>query len=65
MGTPDQYEPVLRVERGRAGEEELAAPTVVPLALGAGGAPARRDRPLNGSRWWRRPRAYRGPRGRQ
>ncbi|MFJ8010317.1 acyl-CoA carboxylase subunit epsilon [Streptomyces fagopyri] len=65
MGTPDQYEPVPRVERGRAGEEEPAAPTVVPLALGAGGAPARRGGPLNGSRWWRRPRAYRGPRGRQ
>ncbi|MCX4571647.1 acyl-CoA carboxylase subunit epsilon [Streptomyces sp. NBC_01571] len=63
MGTPNQYEPVLRVERGRAGEEELAALTVVLLALSAGGAPARRGRPVNGSRWWRRPRAYRGPRG--
>ncbi|MEU1535857.1 acyl-CoA carboxylase subunit epsilon [Streptomyces fagopyri] len=65
MGTPDQYEPVLRVERGRAGEEKPAALTVVPLAPGAGRAPARRGRPVNGSRRRRRPRAYRGPRGRQ
>ncbi|MFD8425640.1 hypothetical protein [Streptomyces sp. NPDC059668] len=34
-------------------------------ALGAGRAPARRGRPVDGSRRWRGPRACRGPRGRQ
>ncbi|MFE2139860.1 acyl-CoA carboxylase epsilon subunit [Streptomyces sp. NPDC059466] len=45
--------------------EELAALTVVLPALGAGRAPARRGRPVDGSRRWRGPRACRGPRGRQ
>ncbi|MCZ0997899.1 acyl-CoA carboxylase subunit epsilon [Streptomyces mirabilis] len=38
MGTPEHHEPVLRVERGQASDEELAALTVVLLALRAGGA---------------------------
>ncbi|MEN1891459.1 acyl-CoA carboxylase subunit epsilon [Streptomyces mirabilis] len=42
MGTPEHHEPVLRVERGQASDEELAALTVVLLALRAGGAFPRR-----------------------
>ncbi|MET7355454.1 acyl-CoA carboxylase subunit epsilon [Streptomyces mirabilis] len=61
MGTPEHHEPVLRVERGQAGDEELAALTVVLLALRAGGAFPGRGRPVNGSRWWR-PRTRRAPR---
>ncbi|MCX4617432.1 MULTISPECIES: acyl-CoA carboxylase subunit epsilon [Streptomyces] len=61
MGTPEHHEPVLRVERGQASDEELAALTVVLLALRAGGAFPRRGRPVNGSRWWR-PRTHRAPR---
>ncbi|WP_330343098.1 acyl-CoA carboxylase subunit epsilon [Streptomyces sp. NBC_00557] len=63
MGDTDHGEPALRVERGTATEEELAALTVVLLALRGG--PAEEDaqrRPINGSRWWRRPRAYQGSR---
>ncbi|MFE5334210.1 acyl-CoA carboxylase subunit epsilon, partial [Embleya sp. NPDC056575] len=48
MGTPEHHEPVLRVERGQASDEELAALTVVLLALRAGGAFPRRGRPVNG-----------------
>ncbi|MET7784936.1 MULTISPECIES: acyl-CoA carboxylase subunit epsilon [Streptomyces] len=61
MGTPEHHEPVLRVERGQAGDEELAALTVVLLALRAGGVFPGRGRPVNGSRWWR-PRTRRAPR---
>ncbi|MCT9113943.1 MULTISPECIES: acyl-CoA carboxylase subunit epsilon [Streptomyces] len=61
MGTPEHHEPVLRVERGQASDEELAALTVVLLALRAGGAFPGRGRPVNGSRWWR-PRTRRAPR---
>jgi hypothetical protein len=61
MGTPEHHEPVLRVERGQASDEELAALTVVLLALRAGGAFPGRGRPVIGSRWWR-PRTRRAPR---
>lgn len=61
MGTPEHHEPVLRVERGQASDEELAALTVLLLALRAGGAFPGRGRPVNGSRWWR-PRTRRAPR---
>ncbi|MEU8975186.1 acyl-CoA carboxylase subunit epsilon [Streptomyces monashensis] len=56
MGDTDREEPALRVERGTATDEELAALTVVLLALR--GRPEDEDaqgRPVNGSRWWRRP----------
>ncbi|MEU6556224.1 MULTISPECIES: acyl-CoA carboxylase subunit epsilon [unclassified Streptomyces] len=63
MGDTDREEPALRVERGRASDEELAALTVVLLALSGRAADEDQDRrPVNGSRWWRRPENYRGSR---
>ena len=61
MGDTDRGQPALRVERGTATEEELAAVTVVLLALR--GRPANEAppaRPVNGSRWWRRPVSHHG-----
>ncbi|MER5399781.1 acyl-CoA carboxylase subunit epsilon [Streptomyces sp. NPDC002599] len=55
MGDLDRAQPALRVERGTATEEELAALTVVLLALRARPAPGRiPGRPDGGSRWWLR-----------
>jgi hypothetical protein len=63
MGDSGHGELALRIERGRASDDELAALTVVLLALYAGGAAEDGDeRPFNGSRWWRRPDAYKAPR---
>ncbi|MEU2930633.1 acyl-CoA carboxylase epsilon subunit [Streptomyces sp. NPDC007251] len=62
MGDTDRGRPALRVERGTATEEELAALTLVLLALRA--RPAQQTapvRPVTGSRWWRRPVDYHGP----
>ncbi|MFD8395096.1 acyl-CoA carboxylase subunit epsilon [Streptomyces sp. NPDC059680] len=63
MGDTDRGEPALRVERGTATEEELAALTVVLLAL-RGRRPAEdtQPRPVDGPRWWWRPGGYRGSR---
>ncbi|MFF3468946.1 acyl-CoA carboxylase subunit epsilon [Streptomyces sp. NPDC001984] len=66
MGDTDREEPALRVVRGRASEEELAALTVVLLALRGRAAAEDQDaRRVNGSRWSRRPRpdTRRGSRG--
>ena len=57
----DRGEPALRVERGTATEEELAALTVVLLALR--GRTAHEEaplRPVSHAFWWRRPESYRG-----
>ncbi|MFE2533782.1 acyl-CoA carboxylase epsilon subunit, partial [Streptomyces sp. NPDC059371] len=55
MGDVDRGEPALRVERGTATEEELAALAVVLLALRARPAPGRPTaRPARGPRGWGR-----------
>ncbi|MET7986409.1 MULTISPECIES: acyl-CoA carboxylase subunit epsilon [unclassified Streptomyces] len=55
MGDPDRRQPALRVERGTATEEELAALTVVLLALHRRPAPRQPPaRPAGGPRWWLR-----------
>lgn len=52
----------LRVERGHASEEELAAITVVLLALRAGGTTDAGGRPGAGrARWRNGPDGYRAP----
>jgi hypothetical protein len=63
-GDSDRGGPVLRVERGQATDEELAALTVVLLAwrAGAAGAGRRDERSRTDPLWWRRPEAYQAPR---
>lgn len=62
MGDTHHEELGLRVERGRADTDELAALTVVLLALRArGAARGGRERRADGSRWWRPPAPYRAP----
>ncbi|MFJ4832044.1 acyl-CoA carboxylase epsilon subunit [Streptomyces sp. NPDC088747] len=61
----ERAQAVLRVERGTAGEEELAALAAVLLALrarGAGpvGGPGAAG-PRLGWNWWRRPHGYAPP----
>ncbi|MGW7613903.1 acyl-CoA carboxylase epsilon subunit [Streptomyces sp. NPDC054766] len=56
MGGTDRGDAVLRVERGTATEEELAALTVVLLALlGRPADTGARPLPAGGAHWWRRP----------
>ncbi|MFD8203711.1 acyl-CoA carboxylase subunit epsilon [Streptomyces sp. NPDC059701] len=55
MGDTDRAHPALRIERGRATDEELAALTAVLLFALQGGAPRRAG-------WSRRPNGHRGPR---
>lgn len=62
MGESGQVEPALRIERGQASDEELAALTVVLLALCTEAQEDEAGRPVSGSRWWRRPHSYRAPR---
>ncbi|MFD5818714.1 acyl-CoA carboxylase subunit epsilon [Streptomyces sp. NPDC059618] len=68
MGETDPGQPALRVERGSATEEELAALTVVLLALRGRPAPAEaRARPAEAarSRWWLRGDGRPGAHGRR
>ncbi|WP_329113066.1 acyl-CoA carboxylase subunit epsilon [Streptomyces sp. NBC_01465] len=66
MGETRQGELGLRVVRGRADADELAALTVVLLALRARDeARSGHEQQAGGSRWWRPPSAYRAPRNRQ
>jgi len=52
----------LRVVRGRADADELAALTVVLLALRArADTRSGNERRTDGSRWWRSPVSYRSP----
>ncbi|MEU9137037.1 acyl-CoA carboxylase subunit epsilon [Streptomyces sp. NPDC048404] len=64
MGDLDRGQPALRVERGTATDEELAALTVVLLALRArpaAPAPGRQPvRPAGGARWWLRGQDHHG-----
>ncbi|WP_328443672.1 acyl-CoA carboxylase subunit epsilon [Streptomyces sp. NBC_00386] len=62
MGDRDRGQPALRVERGTATEEELAALAVVLLALRGRRTPVR---PAGGSCWWLRGEDRRGVRGRR
>ncbi|MFF3208994.1 acyl-CoA carboxylase epsilon subunit [Streptomyces sp. NPDC002962] len=58
MGTE---EALIRVERGRPGEAELAAVVAVLLALQAGARQESGRAPDARMRWWRGPDAYTAP----
>lgn len=63
MGDSGRAEAALRIERGRATEEELAALTVVLLALRADAREEQREGyPISGFPQWSRQLAYRAPR---
>ncbi|MFD5631110.1 MULTISPECIES: acyl-CoA carboxylase epsilon subunit [unclassified Streptomyces] len=61
----ESVQAVLRVERGAAGEEELAALAAVLLALRARGGGLADEESAAGPRlgwhWWRRPGGYAPP----
>ncbi|CAL9326529.1 MULTISPECIES: acyl-CoA carboxylase subunit epsilon [Streptomyces] len=64
MAEPDQVEPALRIERGRASAEELAAVTVVLYSLMAGRGDEEGAQELPGIPQWRPERStavYRSP----
>ncbi|WP_331749173.1 MULTISPECIES: acyl-CoA carboxylase subunit epsilon [unclassified Streptomyces] len=61
MGSPDSSGIALSVERGQATDEELAAITVVLLALQAERAQPPESRAAAGSRWWRHTDRYNAP----
>ncbi|MFE1948895.1 acyl-CoA carboxylase subunit epsilon [Streptomyces sp. NPDC059524] len=54
-------ETLLRIERGRANEDELAALTAVLLSFGRVHRPAETHAVRAGSRWWRQPAGYFAP----
>ncbi|MGC4984717.1 acyl-CoA carboxylase epsilon subunit [Streptomyces sp. DT193] len=59
MGGTDRAGPVLRVERGTATDEELAALVLVLLArCGRGVAGSVQPRRVAVPRWWQRPGDY-------
>jgi Acyl-CoA carboxylase epsilon subunit len=62
VGDPGSRETLLRVERGRLDDEELAALTAVLLAVRARPAPPGGHRGPRGSHWFRAPHNYRAPR---
>jgi hypothetical protein len=62
MGGSDSGAPALRIERGHASDEELAALTVVLLALRGGRAEEHDGTSVKTSRWWRGAAAYSAPR---
>ncbi|MGQ4490227.1 acyl-CoA carboxylase subunit epsilon [Streptomyces sp. 372A] len=62
MGGPEPAAPALRVERGRATDEELAALTVVLLALRADAGGLRDEAPAGSAPGWSAEPAYRAPR---
>ncbi|MHA5051060.1 acyl-CoA carboxylase epsilon subunit [Streptomyces sp. SD15] len=53
----DREESLIKVERGRPGEAELAAVVAVLLALRTGAE----ETPAAETRWWRRPDVYTAP----
>ncbi|WEP01112.1 acyl-CoA carboxylase subunit epsilon (plasmid) [Streptomyces sp. FXJ1.172] len=57
----ESVQTVLRVERGHADEEELAAIAVVLLALRACGQEASEQPEPAGWSWWKRPNGYASP----
>ncbi|OKJ67457.1 acyl-CoA carboxylase subunit epsilon [Streptomyces sp. CB02460] len=62
MGGPGPAVSALRIERGRATEEELAALTVVLLALRADAGGQRDEAPAGRAPGWSPAPAYRAPR---
>lgn len=62
MGGPGPAVSALRIERGRATEEELAALTVVLLALRADAGGQRAEVPAGSAPGWSPEPAYRAPR---
>ena len=54
-------ETMLRVERGQASEEDLAALTAVLLALRGSGQATRDEPPMSASPWWRLSNDYAAP----
>ncbi|MFF9778129.1 acyl-CoA carboxylase epsilon subunit [Streptomyces sp. NPDC013978] len=52
---------MLRVERGQASEEDLAALTAVLLALRGSGQATRDEPPMSASPWWRLSNDYAAP----
>lgn len=61
MGSPESSGIALNVERGQATDEELAALTVVLLALRADRAEPPQRQSVAGSRWWRHADRYDAP----
>ncbi|MFD0339698.1 acyl-CoA carboxylase subunit epsilon [Streptomyces sp. NPDC127117] len=61
MDSPDRSGIALCVERGQATDEELAALTVVLLALRAEREQSPQTRAVSGSRWWRHADRYNAP----
>lgn len=62
MGDAVRERFAVRVERGQADEEELAALTVVLLTrCSPGRTNSARTTPAGTPRWWNGPRAYRAP----
>ncbi|WP_257231076.1 acyl-CoA carboxylase subunit epsilon [Streptomyces sp. UH6] len=59
--TNDAGGPVLRVERGRASDEELAALTAVLLSLPRKAGAREEVRPRTASGWWERRTDYEAP----
>lgn len=57
----ERAETMLRVERGQASEEDLAALTAVLLALRGSGQAARDKPSMTASPWWRRSNDYAAP----
>ncbi|MCX4870429.1 MULTISPECIES: acyl-CoA carboxylase subunit epsilon [unclassified Streptomyces] len=61
MDSPDSSGIALSVERGQATDEELAALTVVLLALRADREHSPERQAVAGSRWWRHADRYNAP----
>lgn len=61
MGRMESTEAVLRVERGQASQEELAALAAVLLALRARDRAEPEQPLLLGWNWWKRPQGYAPP----
>ncbi|MFI9605476.1 acyl-CoA carboxylase epsilon subunit [Streptomyces sp. NPDC052043] len=60
MSRRDGAQVLIRVERGHADEEELAALALVFLALGEGAEPDREQLAV-GTSWWRQGHGYSAP----
>ncbi|MFD3925529.1 acyl-CoA carboxylase epsilon subunit [Streptomyces sp. NPDC058614] len=59
----ESAEALIRVERGRADEAELAAVVAVLLAARAGARRAGGEPAADGTRWWREADGYAAPGG--
>jgi hypothetical protein len=63
MSRSDDAQALIRVERGQASAEELAALTVVLVALSEGDPEPEPGRPFVGSYWWQGAGTYKSPDG--